>query len=459
MVHDQRSAILYQSADREITLIDIPTSIGIAQGRSDTLLSTPPLEEPIQLNEEYQPRAARTNRIISADTAHHEAYKSLIQQALLDIRAHIPGSWCASRQVFPNLSRYGKGATRTNDLEKELEQRFREWVTGGESKIDDTSFDFQTMMASLGAPEVQPATAGNSAQHWVISCTASGDTDLHDGVTAEWSPAFYNAESQSLNLTIARAKANEEQESRAYHFTVPPLSAFFLSDCEHPDSFRTFFRDVTNEHSLPRHFDLVLLDPPWPNRSAKRKGAYEQTGGMPYMKRMLLKMDVDNYLEHNALVGIWITNKSALRDHVLAPGGLFETWNVGLVEEWIWIKTTSKGEPMFDIDDAMRKPYEVLLLGRAAPNSWTTMIHASNPRKRVVAAVPDIHSRKPCLKDLLEPFMPDPTDYSALEIFARYLVTGWMSWGNEVLKYNSDIYWANGMDDGTAREGRLCAIS
>ena len=85
-------------------------------------------------------------------------------------------------------------------------------------------------------------------------------------------------------------------------------------------------------------------------------------------------MDIDTYIEHNALVGIWITNKDTLRKHVLE---LFERWNVGLVEEWVWIKTTTQGEPMFDIDSVMRKPYEVLLLGRAAPSSWTTMSHAS----------------------------------------------------------------------------------
>ena len=66
-------------------------------------------------------------------------------------------------------------------------------------------------------------------------------------------------------------------------------------------------------------------------------------------------MNIDSYLEHNALVGIWVTNKASRRGHVLGPGGLFETWNVGLMEEWIWVKTTTKGEPMFDIDDAMRK--------------------------------------------------------------------------------------------------------
>lgn len=443
MVPNQQSAILYQSRDCEITLIDIPTSIATAQGRSDTLLSTSPLEEPIQ-STEYQPRTSKTTGATSTDTAHHETYKSLIQQALLDIRAHVPGSWCTPRQILPQLPKNGKDAIASNDIEKELEHRFREWAAVEEGKVDDTSFDFQTMMASLGAPEVQPATAATEVQKWMMSTSAHEGSVSQDVITANWSPAFYNAKAQSLNLTVTRARAEQERESCAYHFTIPPLSAYFLSDCDHPDSFRSAFRDVTDKYNLPRHFDLVLLDPPWPNRSAKRKGAYEQIGGMPYLKKMLLKMDIDNYLEHNALVGIWITNKSTLREHVLCSGGLFETWNVGLIEEWIWIKTTTNGEPMFDIDDAMRRPYEVLLLGRAAPNAWTSMAHAVNPRRRVIAAVPDIHSRKPCLKELLEPYMPDPNDYSALEVFARYLVAGWASWGNEVLKYNSDIYWAKG---------------
>ncbi|KAL1593499.1 hypothetical protein SLS59_009194 [Nothophoma quercina] len=442
MARNQRSAILYQSVDREITLIDIPTSIATAQGRSDTLLSTPPLEAPIQTRDEYRPKNSKTLDAVSAILAHHEVYKSLIQQALLDVKAHVSGSWCAPRQIFTQLPKYGKDAMENEDPERELEKRFREWAAGGENNVDDPSFDFQTMMASLGAPEVQPATVRNSSQRWSMSYSQAGISDLRYPTSTDWSPALHNADSQSLKLAIAQARGSEEPTPREYHFTIPSKSTFFLSDCDHPEPFRSLFRKITAEHMLPRHFDLVLLDPPWPNRSAKRMGAYEQIGGMPHLKKMLLKMDVDNYLEHDALVGIWITNKNALRDHVLGQGGLFETWNVGLVEEWIWIKTTTTGEPMFDIDDAMRKPYEVLLLGRAAGNTWTTMNHAPNPKKRIIAAVPDIHSRKPCLKELLEPYMPDSSDYNALEIFARYLVAGWTSWGNEVLKYNSDMYWA-----------------
>lgn len=164
---------------------------------------------------------------------------------------------------------------------------------------------------------------------------------------------------------------------------------------------------------------------------------------MPYIKKMLLNMDIDSYIEHNALVGIWITNKESLRSHILGAGGLFEAWNVGLIEEWIWVKTTTAGEPIFDIDSISRKPYEVFLLGRAAPNAWTTMAPAPIIKRKVIAAVPDVHSRKPCLKTLLEECMPDKDDYSALEIFSRHLVSGWMSWGNEAFRYNNDQYWTS----------------
>jgi N6-adenosine-specific RNA methylase IME4 len=333
--------------------------------------------------------------------------------------------------------------------EKELETRMKEWALWSESKEDDTAFNLQQMMASLGATS-EVAEAASVAPKWMMSYgpareTASGtmvaETVPPDAQTQPWTGTFHNPNHHSLALTIAENTSQTAQLGPEYRFTIPPRSTLFLSDSTASDAFRTSFRKLTDEYTLPRHFDLVLLDPPWPNRSAKRKGAYEQVGGMPYLKKMLLNMDIDSYLEHNALVGIWITNKEALREHVLGPGGLFETWNVGLIEEWIWIKTTTKGEPMFDIDSAMRKPYEILLLGRAAPNSWTTMTHAPTVKRRVIAAVPDIHSRKPCLKQLLEPYLVDPTDYSALEVFSRYLVSGWTSWGNEVLKYNWDGYW------------------
>jgi N6-adenosine-specific RNA methylase IME4 len=473
----RQSPILYQNAERDITLIDIPTSIAAAQGRSDVLLSTTPLEAPIKPKVDYRPKTqkAKANKAHELADNTHVEYKVLFEHALAHIHVQVSGPWCAPRKLMTQPSGL-EGAMdideplgsnqnscsqssgnviggiqladpeRNSTAEKELDVRMREWAVWTESKGDDTAFNLQQMMASLGAISEAAGTAAVTPK-WTssyrparefTSSTRVAETVFQSTAetqTEPWTSVFHNPDDHSLELTVSETKSLGQE----YCFTVPPCSTLFLGDCAASDSFRTSFRALTAEYNLPRHFDLVLLDPPWPNRSAKRKGAYKDVGGMPYIKKVLLGMDMDTYLEHNALVGVWITNKDSLRSCVL---DLFERWNVGLVEEWVWIKTTTKGEPMFDIDTLMRKPYEVLLLGRAAPKSWTTMAHATNVKRRVIAAVPDIHSRKPCLKELLEPYLLDPKKYSALEVFSRYLVSGWTSWGNEVLKYNWEGYWA-----------------
>ncbi|KAL1607748.1 hypothetical protein SLS60_002684 [Paraconiothyrium brasiliense] len=440
------TSILFQNADRDVTLIDIPTSIAIAQGRSDTLLSTAPLEVPYQLHEEPKTSQAKKNHSSHLTDLHIE-YRSAIHAALAEIRSHISGPWCLPRKLMTQKPKYGEMQLDTvqhEDPEKEIESRLREWSALAESKGEDTHFDFEKMMASISATSDPNATDFETVAHkWLVSYSSPRD-DAHvypDQAAEPWTSSLHNPEDHPLDVHVRESVTEAGREAPAYRFTIPPHATFFLSDSTHSDGFRAAFRELTDEYVLPRHFDLVLLDPPWPNRSAKRKGAYEQVGGMPHMKRMLLNMDIDSYLEHNALVGVWITNKESMRAQVLGPGGLFEKWNVGLVEEWIWVKLTTKGEPMFDIDSALRKPYEVLLLGRAAPNAWTTMSHAPLTRKKVIAAVPDVHSRKPCLKELLEPYMPDAKKYSALEVFSRNLVAGWTSWGNEVIKYNWEKYW------------------
>ncbi|KAK1087551.1 hypothetical protein LTR33_000994 [Friedmanniomyces endolithicus] len=200
---------------------------------------------------------------------------------------------------------------------------------------------------------------------------------------------------------------------------------------------------------MSKTFDFILLDPPWPNRSVKRT---HQTAGSTYniatnhreIEDLLLGMDLDMLMADECLVGVWITNKQAVRELVLNEGGLFDSWGVQLVEEWIWLKTTGQGEPVTPLDALWRKPYEVLLLGRRRRIDRT---HGSNDpaevdiMRRVLMGVPDLHSRKPCLKELIEPLLPSSDDYRALEVFARYLVTGWWSWGDECIKFNSGYCW------------------
>lgn len=138
----------------------------------------------------------------------------------------------------------------------------------------------------------------------------------------------------------------------------------------------------------------------------------------------------------HGLVGCWITNKPAVRKAALAA---FDQWGVKLTEEWTWLKVTTKGEPVTELGGIWRKPYEVLLLGRKGVEGKN--LEAGEVKKRLIAAVPDLHSRKPNLKELIEPLTPEPANYRALEIFARNLTAGWFAWGAECLKYNWDGYW------------------
>jgi N6-adenosine-specific RNA methylase IME4 len=182
------------------------------------------------------------------------------------------------------------------------------------------------------------------------------------------------------------------------------------------------------------NFDLIILDPPWPNRSVRRKKSYGISYGNHEIKGLLSSLPLANHLIDEALVGVWVTNKPAFREMVLGEGGLFEEWGVQLVEEWIWLKVTSTGEPTSELGSMWRKPYEILLVGKKGVSG------AGDLKRRVLVGVPDLHSRKPNLKVLFEQVMKKDK-YEALEVFARNLTTGWWAWGNEVLKFQSDEYW------------------
>lgn len=153
-------------------------------------------------------------------------------------------------------------------------------------------------------------------------------------------------------------------------------------------------------------------------------------------------------MQHSGYIACWITNKAATHQAVLGTQGLFETWGVQLVEEWIWCKVTTRGEPVTEVAGIWRKPYEVCLIGQRRTDAASLDHHT--PQRRVIFGVPDLHSRKPCLKDLAarllfgnEEERQESRDCAALELFARYAVAGWMSWGLEANKYNHRDWWVD----------------
>jgi N6-adenosine-specific RNA methylase IME4 len=188
-------------------------------------------------------------------------------------------------------------------------------------------------------------------------------------------------------------------------------------------------------------FNLITMDPPWPNRSARRKSSYATSYSSSDIQVLLSSIPIKDHLAEEGLMAVWVTNKPAFRDMLLKEGGLFDEWGIELVEEWVWVKVTVGGDTICALDSLWRKPYEILLIGRKNRNGAKQV----EVKRRVIVAVPDLHSRKPNLKVLFERLM-GKEKYEALEIFARNLTAGWWAWGDETLKFQTDEHWIQGAD-------------
>ncbi|KAI9346945.1 MT-A70-domain-containing protein [Obelidium mucronatum] len=201
-------------------------------------------------------------------------------------------------------------------------------------------------------------------------------------------------------------------------FMIPPRSAFLISDIS------TFSFQLESTQ-----FGLVVADPPWPNLSASRSNSYDTMD--PYH---LFKIPLQSHLAEGAVVVVWITHKPKYRAFVIEK--LFSAWGLEFVAEWCWIKTTTKGEPMFDDSLKNRKSYELLLIGRRRYRDVQRQQEVVPiPKLKFFASVPSTnHSQKPFLDSLLAPYLPK--DSAKLELFARIVRSDWVCWGNECLKFN-----------------------
>ncbi|KAJ2903586.1 hypothetical protein MKZ38_009639 [Zalerion maritima] len=217
-------------------------------------------------------------------------------------------------------------------------------------------------------------------------------------------------------------------------------SSVTVEDCHFPSDSHYISGSIcdTRDYLLKAApmFDVIVLDPPWPNRSAKRKkNNYSTMGGLEEARTLLELIPVPAKLSDAGLVAVWITNSPGAYILLTGPKGMLSDWGLQIVAEWIWLKVTLSGKPLFDIDSERRKPWERLLIAKrkGAP--------ALNQKveNKVIISAPDVHSRKPHLRPFFDSILGN--DYRGLEVFARNLTSGWWSWGDEVLKFQNKKYW------------------
>ncbi|KAM9100691.1 N(6)-adenine-specific methyltransferase METTL4 isoform 3-T5 [Sarcophilus harrisii] len=171
-------------------------------------------------------------------------------------------------------------------------------------------------------------------------------------------------------------------------YLLPPKSSFLLSDlsCMQP---------LLN---YGKKYDVIVIDPPWPNKSVKRSKRYN------YLSSWQIKqIPVPELAAPNCLVVTWVTNRQKHLQFV--KDELYPYWSVETLTEWHWVKITRCGEFVFPLDSPHKKPYEGLVLGRI---QGKTVLPLRNPEMKVLP-IPDhklivsvpctLHSHKPPLTD------------------------------------------------------------
>ena len=228
---------------------------------------------------------------------------------------------------------------------------------------------------------------------------------------------------------------------------IPAHASFILDTFPSASSALTAY---THERG---RFDLIILDPPWRNKAVSRLKTKKHSAYNTMTDIFAELPPVGNWLAPGGIVAIWCTNNLKMITKVKTI--LFKRWRVELVAEWVWLKVypsctcltkvTTHGEPVVSMSSSFRKPYEILLLARKPSVQNTLEI----PKNKVLIAVPGYHSQKPCLKGtspeivltsgIFDGILPEGS--RVCELYARNLVEGWMSVGEECLKFMRDNYW------------------
>jgi len=365
----QQQSLIYASPDRSVILLDIPASIACSFPLR--LLSVEPLAAPHILPEPKDPTFVFNQELLDI----HNTLREAIVAALDKIQKEHGQDWCLERK------------TKAFDTHGPL--------------FPLMIHDFKSNLGLLQSPSEEPLDISDYE-----TGTSFDLTDIYQSIIRNSSHHYHS-------LTITTSSVG------AYNFIIPPRSSFLLAPVQ--TSIGIWSKYATSVGL----FDFILLDPPWPNRSAERcKSAYDTLSN----HKDLLLLPLESSLRENGVVGVWVTNKPKWRQFVLQR--LFPKWGVEYAGEWIWLKVTRLGEPIFNLDSVMRKPYEILLFGRkplsrkqlGVGNKWrrgndgkrfpspnvearsggsrggSPQPHAGRMPQKVIVAVPDLHSRKPCLK-------------------------------------------------------------
>ncbi|XVE94760.1 hypothetical protein REPUB_Repub02eG0036800 [Reevesia pubescens] len=304
-----------------------------------------------------------------------------------------------------------------NEKEQAADQRHQEarplLLKAHESLLK--SADFTAIMTKLRSDFCSSTElTGDNEKHSFIELGRVWQAPLYD-ITLNFHKDNPNSEQKLLpvynNLVVNDTPEELEAEFLNRHYILPKKSCFYMSD-------------LGQIHNLipaesDSGFNLIVIDPPWENRSARQKSVYPT---LP--NRYFLSLPIKQ-LAHTggALVALWVTNREKLRNFVEKE--LFPAWGVRYLSTVYWLKVKGDGSLISDLDLFHHRPYECLLLGYyhgQVMDSKYLSEFGGVKDKLIVISIPGSYSRKPPIEELLLEHVPGVKPTRCIELFAREMI-------------------------------------
>ncbi|KAI4466635.1 n6-adenosine-methyltransferase [Holotrichia oblita] len=253
----------------------------------------------------------------------------------------------------------------------------------------------------------------------VIQINSSSDKDARNEEALAAGQNLYDTSGLYNVKDVIGENTNEaiEVEMQGTHYIFPENCKFYCS------AVNNITKHLENEK-----FDVILLDPPWWNKYIRRKKAkVNDTYAMMYNDD-LKGLPIEDLISETGLVIVWCTNSTSHLSYLKEV--ILEKWKVKYMRKWYWMKVTIAGEPICNFSEPPGKqPFEQIVFAARDRDIFVDI-----PDERLVVSVPSaLHSHKPPLEKLLQKFLP--VNSKRLEIFARYLLPNWTSYGLEAIRF------------------------
>lgn len=234
------------------------------------------------------------------------------------------------------------------------------------------------------------------------------------------------AQHESHQLSVGSLHSNATDEVQIAHakdgegVLLPAQSSFILGDV----------RKLRSGGVTPAalgQFQLIVMDPPWENKSVARSNKYAT-----FHHTELLKIDVPALADPDECVlGIWVTNRPQYTAFILET--LLPQWGFTLHDTWFWLKVCADGDLVTPIESSHRLPFEKMIVAYrcADPEQRRALEKRLGEDPKLLLSIPLRHSWKPPPECFFYESMVTK-DARKLELFARELRPRWTSVGNEV---------------------------